>query len=208
MNYTPLMAAAATGNLPLVEALLDRGADTDAHDHLGRNTLHIAMREAFRNRDFARVPFVALYERIAPAFIDLQVGERLVRLDRHLSEYWVFQTLWMLFKQTFSASGFDQPAGVNTEAVLNAWAALPASVLKPQRNKRSHLSNVLSRNEVEREYAYNRQLFKRIAHGWYQIMLLQSAAAMRRRVMETGTRSSESAVGSRTRPPGSVGHQS
>ena len=169
MNYTPLMAAAATGNLPLVEALLDRGADTDAHDHLGRNTLHIAMREAFRNRDFARGPFVALYERIAPTFIDLQVGERLVRLDRHLSEYWVFQTLWVLFKQTFSASGFDQPAGINTEAVLNAWAALPASVLKTQRNKRSHLSNVLSRNEVEREYAYNRQLFKRIAHGWYQI---------------------------------------
>jgi hypothetical protein len=46
---------------------------------------------------------------------------------------------------------------------------MPASVLKPQRNKRSHLSNVLSRNEVEREYAYNRRLFKRIAHGWYQI---------------------------------------
>jgi hypothetical protein len=86
-----------------------------------------------------------------------------------LSEYWVFQTLWVLFKQTFSASGLDQPAGVNTEAVLNAWASLPPSVLKPQRNKRSHLSNVLSRNEVEREYAYNRKLFKRIAHGWYQI---------------------------------------
>jgi hypothetical protein len=85
------------------------------------------MREAFRDRDFARGPFVALYERIAPACIDLQVGERLVRLDRHLSEYWVFQSLWALFKQTFSASGFDQPAGVNTEAVLSAWAALPAS---------------------------------------------------------------------------------
>ena len=169
MNYTPLMAAAAAGNLPLVDALLDRGADTDAHDHLGRNALHIAMQEAFRDRDFARGPFAALYERIAPTFVDLQVGERLVRLDRHLSEYWVFQTLWVLFKQTFSAPGLHQPAGVNTEAILNAWASLPANVLKPQRNKRSHLSNVLSRNEVERDYTYNRQLFKRIAHGWYQI---------------------------------------
>jgi hypothetical protein len=169
MNYTPLMAAAASGNLPLMDALLDRGADTDAHDHLGRNALHVAMLEAFRDRDFARGPFAALYERVAPAFIDLQVEERLVRLDRHLSEYWVFQTLWVLFKQTFSASRLDQPAGINTEAVLNAWASLPTSVLKPQRNKRSHLSNVFSRNEVERDYAYNRKLFKRIAHGWYQI---------------------------------------
>jgi hypothetical protein len=163
------MAAAASGNLPLVDALLDRGADTEAHDHLGRNALHVAMREAFFNKDFARGPFAPLYERVAPAYVDLLVGERLVRLDRHLSEYWVFQTLWVLFKQAFNASGLDQPAGINTEAVLTAWASLPASVLKPQRNKRSHLSSVFSRNEVERDYAYNRKLFRRIAHGWYQI---------------------------------------
>jgi hypothetical protein len=33
---------------------------------------------------------------------------------------------------------------------------------------------VLSRNEVERDYAYNRKLFKRIGHGWYQINPLLS----------------------------------
>jgi hypothetical protein len=93
----------------------------------------------------------------------------LVRLDRHLSEYLVFQTFWVLFKSTFSASGWDRLAGVDTGSMLDAWGMLPGSVLKPERNKRSHLSNVLSRNEVDRDYPYNRKLFKRIAHGWYQI---------------------------------------
>jgi hypothetical protein len=37
-----------------------------------------------------------------------------------------------------------------------------------RRNKRQHISNVFSRNEVERDYAYNRALFRRTAHGWYQ----------------------------------------
>lgn len=44
-----------------------------------------------------------------------------------------------------------------------------AAVLSVKRNKRSHLSQILSRNEADRDYAYNRRLFKRIAHGWYQI---------------------------------------
>jgi hypothetical protein len=41
-------------------------------------------------------------------------------------------------------------------------------VLRPERNKRQHLSSLLSRNEVGRDYTYNRRLFVRIAHGWYQ----------------------------------------
>jgi ankyrin repeat protein len=37
MNQTPLMAAAAAGNIILAQALLDRGADRDATDHYGCN---------------------------------------------------------------------------------------------------------------------------------------------------------------------------
>src|SRR5450755_3729044 len=54
MNQTPLMAAAAAGNVPLVEALLERGADREAVDHYGGNALHWALREAFRDRAFAQ----------------------------------------------------------------------------------------------------------------------------------------------------------
>jgi hypothetical protein len=57
---------------------------------------------AFRDAKFARGPLAALYERLAPASIDVNTGERLVRLDRHLSEYFLFQTLWVLFKSRFT----------------------------------------------------------------------------------------------------------
>lgn len=168
MNQTPLMAAAAAGNVPLVEALLERGADREAVDHYGSNALHWAMREAFRDAKFARGPFAALYELLAPAGIDVNTGQRLVRIDRHLSEYFLFQTLWVLFKSRFTEKQRRPYGAFETHAILEAWQHLPANVVKPERNKRQHLSGVLARNEVERDYAYNRALFMRIAQGWYQ----------------------------------------
>jgi len=168
MNLTPLMAAAAAGNVALVEALLERGADREAADHFGANALHWAMREAFRDAAFARGPFAALYELLAPASVDVNTGNRLVRIDRHQSEYFLFQTCWTLFKSRFTHVLRQPHAAFETSAILAAWAHLPANVVRPERNKRQHLSSVLSRNEVDRDYAYNRALFKRVAQGWYQ----------------------------------------
>jgi hypothetical protein len=168
MNQTPLMAAAAAGNVPLVDALLELGADREAVDHYGYNALHWSMREAFRDPKFARGTFAALYELLAPASVDVNTGQRLVRIDRHLSEYFIFQTLWVLFKSRFTHWQRKANGAFETQAILEAWQHLPANVVRPERNKRQHLSGVLARNEIERDYAYNRALFMRVRQGWYQ----------------------------------------
>ena len=168
MNQTPLMAAAAAGNIPLVEALLERGADRQNIDHFGCNALHWAMREAFRDPAFARGPFAALYELLAPSSIDVNTGERLVRIDQRHSEYFLFQTFWVLFKSLFT---HDQPrnlAALDTQTILSAWEHLPLAIVANERRKRPYLSGLLARNEVSRDYAYNRRLFKRRALGCYQ----------------------------------------
>lgn len=168
MNQTPLMAAAAAGNIALAEALLERGADRGATDQYGCNALHISLREAFRDAKFAGGACAALYELLAPAHIDVKAGGRLVRIDKHLSEYFLFQTFWALFKSRFTRIDRTLNGALDTTAILRAWQHLPENVVRAARNKRPHLSNVLSRNELERDYAYNRALFKRMTHGWYQ----------------------------------------
>jgi hypothetical protein len=180
-NLTPLMASCAAGNVPLAEALLERGADPENTDQYGRNALHWAMLAAFRDQRFARGPFPALYERVAPACIDVKAGERLVRIDRHQSEYLLFQTLWALVKERFAYPHRGRGGAFDSESILSAWQHFPPSVARSERNRRQHISAVLARNEVDRDYAYNRALFVRVAHGWYQ---LSPALAVRRRQSE------------------------
>ncbi len=168
MNQTPLMAAAAAGNVALTEALLERGADPQKCDHYGYNALHWAMRKAFRHTDYAQKHFATLYELLAPASVDVNTGERMVRLDRHLSEYVLFQTLWVLFKPCFSRQRRHTHAAFDTQAILDAWQNMPANVVAPERKRRQYLSGVLARNEISRDYAYNRALFERMTQGWYQ----------------------------------------
>jgi hypothetical protein len=161
-----------------VEALLERGADRQNIDHFGCNALHWAMREAFRDSSFARGPFAALYELLAPSSIDVNTGERLVRIDQRHSEYFLFQTFWVLFKSLFT---HDQPrnlAALDTQTILSAWENLPIAIVANERRKRPYLSGLLARNEVSRDYAYNRRLFKRRALGCYQF---NSALSVRQR---------------------------
>ncbi len=55
-----------------------------------------------------------------------------------------------------------------TQIILDVWQHLPVNVVRAERNKRQHLSGVLARNEVDRDYAYNRSLFLRLSTGHYQ----------------------------------------
>jgi hypothetical protein len=181
MNLTPLMAAAAAGNIPLIEALLARGADTSATDHLGRNALHWAMATAFRDGGYATVSFGAVYQLVAPASIDVMAGERLVRIDRHQSEYLLLQTMWVLFKSCFGSRDARDRGSFDAGMLLEAYLNMSAAILPPERRKRAFISGVLARNEVDRDYAYNRRLFKRLSTGRYQ---LNPELALRRRGAE------------------------
>jgi hypothetical protein len=51
--------------------------------------------------------------------------------------------------------------------LLLAARTLPVAVLRLDRRRREYLSGVLARNEVGRDYPYNRRLFLRLSHGRY-----------------------------------------
>lgn len=168
-NLTPLMAAAGAGNVALVDALIERGADVGKVDDFGQSALHWALRQAVASAEFAGGPFAALYGRLAPASLDLMAGQRLQRIDRHQSEYLLLQTLWVLFREQLArGDAWGELAHFDSASVMEAWRFMPSGVLPRERNRRQHVSALLARNEVARDYAYNRGLFRRVQRGRYQ----------------------------------------
>ena len=172
MNLTPLMAAAAAGNLPLVEALLERGADPEAVDHTGRNALHWAIATALRDPAYAGKSLPAIWQRVAPACIDVQADGRLVRIERHQSEYLLVQLMWTLQRACFAALDGSDKGAFHAGGLLAACGKLPDAIVASERKKRTYLSAVLARNERDREYAYNRRLFLRLPATRPSMMLV------------------------------------
>jgi len=170
---TPLMLSAVAGNLPLVDALLQRGADPQAADEFGHTAWLAALNRAIDDPDFARQKIGALFERIAPAVIDVQTDGRLVRLERHQGEYWLLGMMLAGFKTLRTQCvarlhhSYKYEPGFFAEVLQNSLERLPEHLWQAKRRKRSYVNAVLARAEVDSQYQPARKLWLRTQNGHY-----------------------------------------
>ena len=179
---TPLMLAAQAGNLELVHALLEAGADPEARDPFGQTPFLYALLRALEDPGFARGPFPALVELLGPTAVDLQVPEeggfRLVRLYPNHPEFWVFLAALALAKglrANFHLSERARPyEGLTSAYLAEALGHLPPGLLprtlaakEGEEARRTYLNGVLGRNEAQSSYRPARRLFLRVARGRY-----------------------------------------
>lgn len=173
VGANPLMLAARAGNLPLVEALIQRGANADAVDEFGHTPWQQALSRALEEPDFAKAAIAQLFDLIAPATIDVQVDSRLVRIERHQAEYWVLSLMLAGLKTQWSRCCYRQQPpwkyaqGFFAEQLHQVLESLPVHLWKEIRRKRSYVNQVLARGEVDSSYRPARKLWCRTQNGHY-----------------------------------------
>lgn len=175
-NQTPLMVAAQTGNVRLVEALLDRGADKNLYDNYGRGAFHLLWLETVCGKGLDEQSKNALFPLLAPESVSLRINEKLIKLDAHIGEFLMFNAMLAFFKRKYNEETGRSLFGFTTANLIRYLAPLPAPFVRESRQRRAYLSSVLSRNEIDRDYAYNRYLFLRNQTGHY---VINPAADMR-----------------------------
>jgi hypothetical protein len=157
------------GNAELAEALLDRDADTSLVDGNGLNAFEISLERACADERFARTKLPAVFERLAPASLDLQIDGRLVKLDRRLMEYLMLCVAMVLFYHRLGENYASRGRLLSAVDFAEVLDHFPESVVPARRKKRAYISSILSKNEVSRQGPYNRKLFLRVSHGQYLI---------------------------------------
>ncbi|MFM2069604.1 MAG: hypothetical protein RLZZ584_4513, partial [Pseudomonadota bacterium] len=173
VGATPLMMAARAGNVALIDALLQRGADPLTEDDFGHTAWHQAVNRAMEEPAFARGALAPVFDRLAPACIDVQVDAHLVRIERHQGEYWVLTLMLAGLKTQWSTCAERTHAlrkfrgGYFAEQLHQVLENLPPHLWKDQRRKRVYLNQVLARAEVDSSYRPARRLWARTRNGHY-----------------------------------------
>lgn len=173
VGATPLMLAAVAGNAPLVQALLDKGADPQLRDDFGHTAWDCAVSRALQEPGFATTGLPAVFPLLAPAALDVQVDGRLVRLERRQGEYWVLMLMLAGLKTQWSCcvtralEPHKYAKGFFAEQLHEVLAQLPAWLWSDKRRKRSYVNQVLARAEVSSTYLPARKLWVRASNGHY-----------------------------------------
>ena len=171
-NATPLMMAAQCGNVALVDALLALGADPLLRDHYGHSAWDYALARVLDDPAHSQPHLEVLYPLLSPPVLDVQTGDRLVRLERHQGEYWVLGLMLVGYKKLYSQA-VPNPniqrnlSGFCADYLMRANDRLPDSVLRPERKKRTYINAVLARAECASSYQPSRQLWLRTRNGYY-----------------------------------------
>ncbi|MGH6637899.1 MAG: ankyrin repeat domain-containing protein, partial [Polaromonas sp.] len=171
-NATPLMLAAQCGNVPLVEALLERGADPRVRDHYGHSAWDCALERFLDDPAHTQHHLDALYPLLSPPVLDVQTGARLIRLERHQGEYWLLGLMLASYKKLYSQAVPNPQVqrnlkGFCADHLMRHTERLPDSVLRPERRRRTYFNGVLARAEVHSSYQPSRQLWLRSQNGYY-----------------------------------------
>lgn len=175
---TPLMMAARAGNTALVDALLTRGANPELRDEFGHTAWMHALSRAIEDEAFGQQHLAALAQRLAPAFIDVQTGERLHRITQEQGEYWPLSIMLVWLKTGFGAGAVLRDGvadntpyvldnGFTAEALETQLERLPVALWSEPRRKRSYLNHVMARAEIDSSYQPSRQLWMRLRQGLY-----------------------------------------
>ena len=165
-NLTPLMCAAYMGNGLHVDSLLDHGANLYEVDNKYRTALMIAMSKATVEPIFAKHKLANVYQQLKPDAISVQLDNKLVKIYPTQAEF-----LFLLYMMTVIRDAAIDKTSMHVvfsaKSLGQVFNKFSDKVLPDFRKRRTYISSILSKNEVNGNSPYNKRIFYRVRIGQY-----------------------------------------
>jgi len=166
-NLTPLLAAVENGSIRILNFLLEQNADTNVLDNHGRNPFRIAINKSYFTPN-ANTKLDDIFSRILSNDIRVKVNDRMVKIPNRKMEYFllnIFMTLQdAIIDEIHKRLNEDGLKAGDIERVVSQY---PETLMAGYRKKRTYISSILAKNEVDSNSPYNNALFMRIDRGIY-----------------------------------------
>ncbi len=166
-NQTPLMIASRMGNVTLTKELIERGANTALINNSGFNAFQVALEQSLSDPKYSQNKLAAVYRLLEPGSIDIQVDERLIKIDNHSMEFLMLNLMMTMFYTRLGNKIIRTGGAFQSIDFVEVLAQFPEHLLPARRKKQPYISGILSKNELNRDDKYNRKLFLRVKHGHY-----------------------------------------
>lgn len=168
-NLTPLLAAAENGSIKVIDFLLNQNAETDVTDNNGRNPFRIAINKLYFSPQSIN-KLEGIFPRLITDNIRIMVKDRLVKIPNRSMEYFLLNIFMTLQDAIINESrGIWEDKGVKAADLENAIAQYPELIMPDYRKRKTYISSLLSKNEIDGNNPYNNSLFIRIGRGYYCI---------------------------------------
>lgn len=167
---TGLMLGLHYGNPDIVFYFLKREANLKLFSSDGMNSLQLLLRSYYLH-EINKVQqamdaegLTKIYHRINFPAIRLQVEDKIIKLNNRSMGSFLLH-----YMMAVQAEKIPRREGFSMNDFMHLVGLLPDDILPEYRRKRPYINSILANNEVDRDFVYNKKLFKRIGRGCYII---------------------------------------
>lgn len=176
LNLTPFMLGLKFGSKKIVNHLIENGANTNTTDFFGKTPLQFAVQLAYNDPEKKEEIINRFYPILKTESLRIKINNRLLKIDSHQAEFLMLNYMigalrthlvYRIYTEyDYNLRAFLEPT-FQANDFIDFFYGLSPNVITENRQQRSYISSILSKNEVNSADKYNKRIFLRIKNGHY-----------------------------------------
>lgn len=167
-GMTGLMIAVYYGSTETFKYFIEQKVNLALTNEEKLTALQLAIR-GFDREDLDIRKLKLMYPKLKMPFIRCKTTERIIKVSDKSMEYFLVNYLKAVRDDIIEPNDPPSKQGLIMDEFLEYIELMPDEILPTYRRKRQYINSILANNEIDRDFKYNKKLFKRVSRGCYNL---------------------------------------